>query len=221
MKNTLKAIGKLTNFRMSHEYNGNDGNTIQYFKTELAVQRLSDTYDYIPLVISSTVLDGFEVSEADYVAVKGELRTRNYTGNDGRNHLAVYVKALSIEKVEGEPENETNEVEFEGIICKAPTLRETSSGRVISDLLLAHNSRSKKGYRTKSYYVPALTWGSAAKAVHKHLHVGDDVVVRGRLQSRKYHCKNDPADVFHWAYEISVNDFQTVNTEDESDNNVA
>ena len=221
MTNILKAIGKLTNFRMSHEYQDKDGKTVQYFKSELAVQRLSDVNDYIPLVISSNVLGDLEVSDDAYVAVEGELRTRNYTGNDGRNHLAVYVKATNIKAVEGTPENEINEVEFEGIICKAPTLRETTSGRVISDLLLAHNSRSKKGYRTKSYYVPALTWGSAAKAVHKHLHVGDDVVVKGRLQSRKYHCKNDPADVFHWAYEISVNDFQTVNTEDESDNNVA
>lgn len=217
MKNNLKAIGKLTNLRKSHTYQNNDGTEVQFYKADLAVQRLSDVCDYIPLVIDDEVAEDIETFADAYVAMEGELRTRNYTGNDGRNHLSVYVTTVSIEKVDGVPENEINEVEFEGIICKPPTLRETTSGRVISDLLLAHNRSTGHSYRLKSYYVPALTWGSAAKAVHKHLHVGDNVIVKGRLQSRKYHCKNDPADVFHLAYEISVNDFQTVNTEVESD----
>lgn len=221
MKNTLKAIGKLTNIRKSHEYQNRNGETVQYYKAELVVRRLSDVHDYVPLVISSSVLDGLNMVEGGYYVVEGQLRTRNYMGTDNRNHLAVFVKATSIiETVALAPEEEVNEVEFEGVICKPPTLRETTSGRVISDLLIAYNSRSKTGYRTKSYYVPALVWGGAAKAVHQHVHVGDKIVVKGRLQSRKYHCKNDPEDVFHWAYEISVNDFQT-NTEVDSNSDVA
>ena len=220
MMNKLKAVGQLTNFRKSHEYQGRNGKTVEYYKADLAVQRLSDYHDYIPLVISDDVLGSLDVENVVRVCVEGELRTRNYTGIDGKSHLAVYVKATSIVGVADNTED-SNEVEFEGVLCKQPTLRTTDTSRVISDLLIAHNVRSKKGYRTKSYYVPALTWGSSAKAAHSRLKIGDSVLVKGRLQSRKYHCKNDPEGVIHWAYEISVSDFQADNTEDESDNNVA
>lgn len=215
MINIIKAIGTLTDLQKSHEYKNHDGITIQYYKARLAVKRLSDVFDYIPLLISSEIINGLDTEKQ--VSIEGEVRTRNYIGEDGRSHLAVYVKVSNIVSLEETPEHGLNEVEFDGVICKQPSLRETASGRVISDLLIAHNS-CKNGNRIKSYYVPALTWGSAARTVYKHVGVGDKITVRGRLQSRKYHCKNEPDDVFHWAYEISISSFKVDTTKDSSDN---
>lgn len=217
MINTLKAVGKFTNFRMSHEIQDRNNETVKYYKADLEVKRLSDVCDYIPLVISSKVLGDTDAESMEYARVEGVLRTRNYIGHDNRSHLSVYVKVVDLAPADSE-EPMKNEVVFEGIVCKMPTLRETTSGRLISDLLLAHNNRSKRGYRTKSYYIPALIWGSSAKTAHKQIKVGDDVMLSGRLQSRKYHCKDDAPDVIHWAYEISVDDFQLLDTEDKSDN---
>ena len=221
MINNIKAIGMLTDLQKSHEYKGHDGNIVQYYKARLAVKRLSDVFDYIPLIISSDIVDSLDTKDG-CVSVEGEVRTRNYVGEDERSHLAVYVKATGISVLEEVPEHGLNEVELEGVICKEPSLRETASGRVISDLLIAHNTCSKNGNRIKSYYVPALTWGSSARVIHKHFGVGDGIVIKGRLQSRKYHCKNEPDGVSHWAYEISVSNFRaTTNTKDDSDTVVA
>ena len=217
MTNKLTAVGQLTDLLESHEYTNRNGETVKYYKASLVVPRLSETTDYIPLVISDSVL-GDLTENAGLVSVEGEIHTRNFVGEDKHSHLSVFVKVSSIAKADGSGEP-VNNAELCGVICKPPSLRETATGRIISDLLIAHNSRI--GNRTKSYYVPALVWGSAAKAAHRNLSVGDSVMIKGRLQSRKYHCKNDPEDVFHWAYEISVGDFQKQNTEEESDVKVA
>jgi len=72
-----------------------------------------------------------------------------------------------------------NLVTLEGVICKAPSFRETPFGREICDFILAIN------HGRRSSYIPCIAWGQSARNVSV-LEVGTTVELEGRYQSREY-----------------------------------
>lgn len=98
----------------------------------LAVTRLSGTVDEIPVLLSEHLIqDGIQAGA--YVRVTGTYRSRN---NDG--HLELFVFADAVELTEPQEEDQ-NEVELHGFLCRKPIHRETPFGRKITDLLIAVN----------------------------------------------------------------------------------
>ena len=89
---------------------------------------------------------------------------------------------------------DTDQLKFEGYLCKQPVLRKTPfSNRTVCDCVLAINDRGM------SYYVPCICWSKNAKKMAQS-DVGDKFYVSGRLQSREY-VKNEKTYVIN---EVSI-----------------
>ena len=96
-------------------------------------------------------------------------------------------------------EENPNQVQLTGALCKPPSYRTTPFGREIADLMLAVN----RSYG-KSDYIPCITWGRTARFA-SHLKVGDKVTLLGRFQSRAYQKQlPDGTVIGKTAYEVSV-----------------
>ena len=172
------------------------------------IKRLSDTKDNLPVIISTRHNDKvYEVGKI--ISVDGFIKTRNYTGDDGKNHTMVFVYAEKVTPEEDlEDTEDFNSVSLKGTICKLSKMRTTTSGRKVTDMILAiHRDKSK--IKNKSDYIPCIVWGKDAIEAEK-MPIGIVISAEGRIQSR-YYMKNDEE---HVAYEVSIKNLTEENVED-------
>ena len=91
-----------------------------------------------------------------------------------------------------------------GYICKRPMIRTTPSGKQVCDLLIACNFG-----KDRTAYIPAVAWGKYARRSGKYL-VGTEVLIDGRLQSRKYNKIIDSGiSIEKTAYELSISTIES------------
>ena len=212
--NQVTIIGEIVSeFRYSHEVFGEG-----FYMVDISVQRLSDSSDVIPVMISERLIDVTQdfadvipmmVSErlidtqrsyiGQYIRVDGQFRSYN-RHEEKRNRLVLSVFARELEFVGTVPDGEkSNQIFLDGYICKEPIYRKTPLGREIADLLIAVN----RSYG-KSDYIPCICWGRNARYA-SGFEVGGHVQVYGRIQSREYVKKLSETEVEHRvAYEVSV-----------------
>ena len=113
---------------------------------------------------------------------------------DTEEELFNALKEYTDTEVEAGTAMDTDQLKFEGYLCKKPVLRKTPfSDRTVCDCILAINDRGM------SYYVPCICWSKNAKKMAQSA-VGDKFYVSGRLQSREY-VKNEKTYVIN---EVSV-----------------
>ncbi|MCL2235380.1 MAG: single-stranded DNA-binding protein [Defluviitaleaceae bacterium] len=177
-----------------------------FYSFELAVPRLSDTSDTLPITISERIMEGSRFDIGEHLCVTGQIRSyNNYIAEEQRNRLVLTVFAKDYEFGEQMPSVNPNEVLLNGFICKPPVYRTTPFGREITDILLAVN----RSYN-KSDYIPCITWGRNARYASK-LNVGDNIEIWGRMQSRIYQKKHDDGSVVEkTAFEVSVSRIEIV-----------
>lgn len=174
----------------SHEVFGE-----KFYTFDLSVERLSKTVDIIPVTISERIIAATPLRYADKLTVIGQFRSYNKL-IDGRSKLMLTVFATDITLQE---EETFNEVMLVGYICKPPIFRTTPFNREICDILLAVN----RAYN-KSDYIPCIAWGRNAKFI-RHMNVGEQVVIYGRIQSRSYQKRISESEFeTRIAYEVSV-----------------
>lgn len=175
--------------RPSHENHG-----VRYLVFPLEVQRLSGASDLLNIVASDTLLARFPVSPGLPLEVTGEVRSyNNKTGQGSRLVITVYARELAFRDAPHE-----NLVVLTGTLCKPPTLRRTPLGRDICDLMLAVNRRYGR-----ADYLPCISWGALARQCGD-LQVGEQIRLRGRLQSRTYIKQLSGGSEQRTAFEISV-----------------
>ena len=178
-----------------------------FYEVKLAVPRLSEHMDIIPVTVSEKLLakDAFKVG--NFVAIKGQFRSYNKIVNEkSRLMLTVFVREL----IEVDNTMNPNIIEIEGFICKPPVYRTTPFKREICDVFVAVN----RAYN-KSDYLPCIAWGRNARFI-RDTEVGTKVSIVGRIQSREYQKKiNDEEFETKTAYEISVNKIQISGVESE------
>ena len=178
-----------------------------FYEVKLAVPRLSEHMDIIPVTVSEKLLakDAFKVG--NFVAIKGQFRSYNKIVNEkSRLMLTVFVREL----IEVDNTMNPNIIEIEGFICKPPVYRTTPFKREICDVLVAVN----RAYN-KSDYLPCIAWGRNARFI-RDTEVGTKVSIVGRIQRREYQKKiNDEEFETKTAYEISVNKIQISGVESE------
>ena len=174
----------------SHENHGR-----RFYRTVLAVPRLSGTVDRIPVLADWELLDAADVCWGERAVLTGQIRSYNQVSEDGR-HLVISVFAEQLEPSDEEPDNRA---ELTGTLCKDPVFRRTPLGREICDVMLAVN---RPYHRTD--YLPCIFWGRTAREI-AYLSVGAQVHLTGRLQSREY-TKQLPNGVLQQrtAYEVSA-----------------
>lgn len=168
-----------------------------FYELEMAVQRLSDHNDIIPITLSERLLDPKVFAVGNEVTISGQFRSYNKMVDEkSRLMLTVFVR----EVLENDYSVNPNIIELVGYLCKPPVYRTTPFKREICDLLLAVN----RAYN-KSDYLPCIAWGRNARFI-KNANVGQKVFVSGRIQSREYQKKIDEEQsLTKTAYEISIN----------------
>ena len=199
--NKVSVIGEIVSgFTFSHEVFGEG-----FYMENLAVNRLSEQVDVIPLMISERLLDVDRNYEGCTVEAIGQFRSYNrHEGAKNRLVLSVFVREINFLE-EFTDYTKTNQIFLDGYICKEPVYRKTPLGREIADLLLAVN----RPYG-KSDYIPCISWGRNARYA-SGFQVGVRVRVWGRVQSREYTKKlSDTECEKRVAYEVSVSKLECV-----------
>lgn len=193
--NRVSIVGEVvSDFEFSHEVFGEG-----FYVLEVAVSRLSNQYDRIPLMVSERLVDVTQDYRGELIEVSGQFRSYNrHEGTKNRLVLSIFVRDWNL--VEDESEiSKTNQIYLEGFICKEPIYRKTPLGREIADLLVAVN----RPYG-KSDYIPCIAWGRNARFA-SGFEVGGRIRIWGRVQSREYLKKIDENEgEKRIAYEVSV-----------------
>ncbi|MBR1988708.1 MAG: single-stranded DNA-binding protein [Clostridia bacterium] len=176
----------------SHILNGEE-----FFQFNLKTKRLSEVEDIIPISISSKLKDAYNIKIGDKIAIKGQFRSYNKM-EEGKSRLLLRVFCKNI--MNFDLEQNSNQIELNGYICKKPIYRITPFSREICDVLLAVNRNFGK-----SDYIPCIAWGRNAQLVNS-LPVGSKISLIGRIQSREYTKKIENTDesVKKVAYEVSA-----------------
>lgn len=181
-------------FGLSHRIYGED-----FYNTTLKVPRLSGAFDYIKIMVSERLISDCGCKTGDTVEVEGQFRSYN-SFDDTSNKLILTVFAKDIRIASDDDIKNPNSLYLNGYICKEPVYRTTPFGREITDMLLAVNRTYNK-----SDYIPIIAWGRNAR-FGKSLKIGDNIKIKGRIQSRNYQKRlSDDEVVTRTAYEVSVN----------------
>lgn len=167
---------------------------------DVEVQRLSDSMDLIPLMVSERLMDVTQDFTGMMVMVTGQFRSYN-RHEEKKNRLILSVFAREVEVIEELGESaKSNQIYLDGYVCKEPIYRKTPLGREIADLLIAVN----RPYG-KSDYIPCICWGRNARFASS-FEVGTRCAIWGRIQSREYMKKiSEETAEKRIAYEVSVN----------------
>lgn len=190
MSNCIDVVGR---FEREPIYEFSVGDE-EFYCTDIAVKRLSEQVDLLPVVMPKRVMD---LAPLDgLLRIKGNIRSHNvYSG--GKNRLKLNIFAKEIVRAP-DREQGTNDVYLEGVICKPPVYRQTPLDREITDILLAVG----RNYG-KSDYIPCIVWGKNAKLC-RNMATGTKVRASGRFQSRLYQKVTEDGTLTKTAYELSV-----------------
>ena len=193
--NQVSIVGEvISEFEYSHEVFGES-----FYMLEISVNRLSDSCDIIPVMVSERLIDVSRSYIGLYAHIQGQFRSYN-RHEEVKNRLVLSVFAREIQLLEEPDETvKTNYIFLDGFVCKPPIYRKTPLGREIADVLLAVN----RPYG-KSDYIPCICWGRNARYADSFV-VGGHVQIWGRIQSREYQKKLSETEFEkRVAYEVSV-----------------
>ena len=201
INNKVYLMGRVTTApAFTHEVMGEG-----FYEILLAVKRMSEQEDVIPVTLSERLMIDTELKRGDVIAVEGQFRSYNKI-EKGKSRLMLTVFVRDI--VDFDEERNPNIIELTGYVCKPTVYRTTPFKREICDILIAVN----RAYN-KSDYIPCIAWGRNARFAG-NLEVGDKITVTGRIQSREYQkCISDTETETRVAYEVSVSKIELVEEE--------
>lgn len=202
--NQVTIAGEVVSeFVFSHEVYGE-----HFFMVNIAVCRLSNSFDVIPVMVSERLMDVKNDYRGCTMQAIGQFRSYN-RHEENKNRLVLSVFAREVSFLEGEEEDQNpNHIFLDGYVCKHPVYRKTPLGREIADVLLAVN----RPYG-KSDYIPCICWGRNARFADQ-FQVGTHIQLWGRIQSREYQKKvEDEKYEKRVAYEVSVSKLECIETE--------
>ena len=203
--NQVSIVGEIVSeFRFSHEVYGEG-----FYIVDVAVNRLSNYMDYIPLMISERLIDVSANLIGQSIYVTGQFRSFNrHEEKKNRLVLSVFVRELEFLD-EIDEEIKSNQIFLDGYVCKEPIYRKTPLGREIADLLIAVN----RSYG-KSDYIPCICWGRNA-IFASGFDIGTRLRVWGRIQSREYIKKISETEYeTRTAYEVSISQMEVAESEE-------
>lgn len=190
----------ISDFQFSHEVFGE-----KFYLFDLKVNRLSDKFDVLPVMVSERILDVTQSPIGADVEVQGQLRSFNQN-IDGKSRVILSIFADEITNMEYAKSE--NVVTLQGFICKEPIYRKTPLGRDITDFTIAVN----RPYR-KADYIPCIAWSRNAIYLAEQ-NIGTEIRIIGRFQSREYSKKLENGEVeIRTAFEFSVGRLEVVNDE--------
>ena len=183
----------------------------RFLKGVIKVHRLSGQNDMLTFVVSERLAPDWTLGDGDVVKLNGQIRCHCvYDNPNHKGSMEVYIFVRNLmHDLEGiaaalifrdeQALQTVNSVYLTGALCRPPVYRVTHFGREICDMMLAVNRAFGK-----SDYIPCIAWGRNAKYAEA-LKIGDNVVVKGRIQSREYQKKISETEVENkTAFEVSL-----------------
>ena len=203
--NKVSVIGEIiSGFTFSHEVFGEG-----FYMVDVAVNRLSENADIIPLMISERLLNVREDYRGCTVEAIGQFRS--YNRHEGvRNRLVLSVFVREIHFME-EFTDYTKQTRFfwTATYVRRQFIEKRRWGREIADLLLG-----KTVLMEKSDYIPCIAWGRNARFASS-FEVGTRVRIWGRVQSREYTKKlSETQCEKRVAYEVSISKLECTDVEE-------
>ncbi|MBQ9064836.1 MAG: single-stranded DNA-binding protein [Blautia sp.] len=198
-KNEVSVVGKVDKeFYFSHEYEGEG-----FYKTNILVDRLNDTNDRIPVIVSDRLLDMDSCYAGKYIALNGEFRSYNSRDEEGKPKrqrlFTVFAHDVQLlPGTEGKKMAKGENIYIEGFLSKPPIYRVTPLGREITELCIA----VRRNYG-RTDHIPCICWGRNARFA-SGFHTGDRISACGRIQSRDYTKHEGDNDIKHTTCEVSV-----------------
>ena len=121
--NIVNLKGRIeNNLEFSHEIFGE-----KFYTTKIKINRLSESYDVLPITVSERLLEEVNLEEDKLVKVTGQLRSYNKNiNNKNRLVLTIFVRDMQIED---EDNKDPNNIFLDGYVCKEPVYRKTPLGR--------------------------------------------------------------------------------------------
>ena len=163
----------------------------RFYRTEIRIKRKSGIEDIVSVIVSEMLVEEYlDVSvKGKVIDASGHFRSYNRVDNSGC-HLDLFLYATSLKIYDADEKNKEffhrNIIYFNGFICRKPVFRITPLGRKIADLFIAANRK-----HGKTDYIPCIVWEKGALWAKK-FDIGDQVIIYGRVQSRKYFKKDSP-----------------------------
>ena len=108
--NLVNLRGELDdNLEFSHEIFGE-----KFYNTKIKINRLSDSYDVLPITVSDRLLQDIDFENNKFVSVVGQLRSYNKNINN-KNRLVLTVFAREIKQLESvEDSKDPNSIFLDG-----------------------------------------------------------------------------------------------------------
>ena len=95
-----------------------------------------------------------------------------------------------------------NNIVLAGRLTKAPELKVTNSGVDVLPFTIAVNrAYAKSNDEVTADFIPCIAWRKTATFISKYFNKGDGIVIKGRLETRKWVDNNGNNRV---AYEVIV-----------------
>ncbi|MBR2132811.1 MAG: single-stranded DNA-binding protein [Oscillospiraceae bacterium] len=180
----------------SHENHGH-----KFYQFPFSIQRLSGQTDTLQVITSAQQLAHLLPLSGQRLSIEGQLRSfNNKSGNGSRLVISVFPRLIV-----PTADDDFNEIQLSGVLCKPPTFRRTPLGRCICDMMLAVNRRYGR-----ADYLPCIAWGQVAVFTGS-LDVGSPLALEGRVQSRLYTKVIDGNATERTAFEVSIMQLLTEN----------
>lgn len=216
MSNKVHMVGTIQNDVTYSHTTGKE----KFHTFRLGVTRDSGVEDSLNIIVSERILDGHNYIEGERVEINGQYRSYTKYNEEGTRTTQLFVFVTYMTLAE-EGVGDINDVVLIGDIIRCYSCRRTNSGRSVIDFVM----KVKRDYGRYDY-LNCIAWGRDAIYIEKKYgsdvdkgeHDGAQVVVSGRLQSRKFNKRTDNGDIEKEIFELSVNniseDLQEESTED-------
>lgn len=83
-----------------------------------------------------------------------------------------------------------NRVELLGRLTKAPELKQTQSGTMVTNFTIAVNRRFAKEGQQQADFINCIAWRKTAEFISKYFTKGSMIAVTGSIQSRSWDDQN-------------------------------
>ena len=196
--NEITLGGYIRNISYSHSIGD-----IIYDKADLITKRPDGKEDIIQLRFKKFTNP---YQDGQYVELTGNLRSYSQNGEDGKNHIIIYVHTY-FDLPKNVEEEITNSFTLDGRVCKVEKMRTSNSGSKSIQFILANNILTQNGKKL-NVYIPMIAWNKTAVALENLLTVGKKITITGSLHSRLYKKQLDNDEIeFRTAYEGVVFDY--------------
>lgn len=206
-KNIVTIIGTITGISKPFTVGNCKDSFKEYIVSCNRQMKTKSNLDSFIVIIPESLeneVGAFNISYWSKIKVIGQIRSYHETINDIKR---LCLKVFATQIITDIEEDDNNQIEITGSICKYSELRKTSSEKSIFDFMIASNFKYHK-----SVYVPCIAFESIGQKMYEATNVGTKYNIIGQLQTRAYFDKK--VNTERTITELCVKKFEIVQEEE-------